>query len=189
MIDYQTTVPKNDIRGRFLAIDPGDVHVGAAEFVRYKGEPWRVAWANELTPTGILKHLYQYIPRNAWDCLVVEEWRLFPEQAPRSVGSDMPSARLIGGIQTLAKLLPDKRHPLELHLQTPQIKVPTRSWLARRGLKSVAKLSEVSLDHATDAELHGYRYLINSNQQVWNQTEQDQVYAGHPGLSKSHVLW
>lgn len=182
------------VRERILAVDPGDVHVGVAEFALYPSEPWRVTWAGEMTPPEFLEHLARYLPRSRWDRLVVEEWRLFPEHAPRAVGSDMPTSRLIGGIQALVRFLSNTPtdlgvEPIEPVMQSPQIKIPTRSWLHRRKLRSVAKMLGVTADHATDAELHGYYWLISNQKEIWNSTEQARMYAENPRLSHCHSIW
>lgn len=177
---------------RFLSVDPGDVHVGVAEFVRVTGGVWFVEWAREMTPDEFLLYFFNGVRKHAWHWVVVEEWRLFPEQAPRSVGSDMPTSRLIGGIQALAKHAPTSSWPdtgedrLPVYFQSPKIKVPTRSWLKRRKMRSVAKIMKVAGDHATDAELHGYHYLIKQDEPVWNAVAQNKYY---PPLTASHDLW
>lgn len=177
---------------RFLAVDPGDVHVGVAEFVRLPTGVWIVEWAGEKTPDEFLRFLHAGIRRHVWDWLVVEEWRLFPEHAPRAIGSDMPTSRLIGAIEALAKFTPEISWPddgsdrVPVHLQSPKIKVPTRSWLRKRKLRSVAKMLKVAGDHATDAELHGYHFLVRSESSVWTTMDQNRM---HPQLTPSHDLW
>ena len=191
-----TPPPHGVAERRMLAVDPGDVHVGVAEFAKYPSEPWRVTWAGEMTPDLFLDYLAEDISKPRWDLLVVEEWRLFPGHAPRAVGSDMPTARLIGSIQALvryASLLnlyyPIADFEVDLLFQSPQIKVPTRSLLKRRKLKSVAKLLGVTGDHATDAELHGYHYLVRTDQPVWNSKQQEEMYYDNPRLTHRHSVW
>lgn len=192
-MDHGVAMPKERPRTRrFLAVDPGDVHVGVAEFEQVGSEPWRAVWAYEWRPDEFMEWLHLNLQRMRWDWLVVEEWRLFPEHAPRAVGSDMPTSRLIGSIQAIARFSPPAtawfdRGECPIHYQTPQIKVPTRSMLKRRKLRSVAKILKISGDHASDAELHGYHYLIRQDEPIWNATVQAQVSA--PDLTPSQALW
>ena len=124
-----------------------------------------------------------------------ESWRLFPESAKFYVGADMPTSRLIGSITALAEFL----HPtdnwlreggLPVVLQSPQIKIPTRAVLKRRKLRSIAKVLKVSGDHASDAELHGFKYIIDQGETFENTTQQAARLARNPSsLTHSHSLW
>lgn len=181
-------------RWRFLAIDPGDEHVGLAEFERGPEGPWYCAWAGEMTPERFLPWYVEGLKKDRWEHVVVESWRLFPESAKFYIGSDMPTSRLIGAICALAAFIPDEigwfDDPVKITLQSPQIKVPTRGVLKRRKLRSVAKILKVAGDHASDAELHGYKYLVDHDQQFENTTQQERrLAAEHPSLTHSHNLW
>lgn len=177
-------------RSRFIAVDPGSEHVGVAEFERRTDGVWYCASAGEMTPAQFLPWYVAGLRRNLWERVVVESWRLFPESAKFYVGSDMPTSRLIGAIEALATHVPNETgwfdEPVSVIYQDPQIKVPTRSWLKRRKMRSVAKMLGVAGDHATDAELHGYRWIIQTEQRVWNATMQAQF---KPSLSPGHDLW
>ena len=181
-------------RERFLAIDPGDVHVGLAEFERTQDGYWYCVWAGEKTPAGFLEWYVEGIRKGRWSRIVVESWKLFPQAAPIYVGSDMPTSRLIGAIEALAlHLVPDSGwfdEELPVTRQDPQIKVPTRGVLKRRKLKSMAKVLRVPLDHASDAELHGFKWCIDHNQPIENTIQQTKRLAElNPDLSHSHALW
>ncbi|QBZ73229.1 holliday junction resolvase [Microbacterium phage Theresita] len=181
-------------RWRFLSIDPGDEHVGLAEFERKADGVWYCVWAGEMTPEVFLPWFVEGLKMDRWEHVVVESWHLFPESAKFYVGSDMPTSRLIGSITALAAYIPDEGawfdDPVVVTLQSPQIKVPTRSILKRRKLRSVAKVLKVSGDHASDAELHGFKYLVDHKLTFENTTQQERrLAAEHPPLTHSHALW
>jgi len=169
-----------------LAIDPGDVHVGLAQFRRDKKGRWGCVWAGEMTPPEFLDWLAKGLRVRAWDQIVLESWHLFPSAAPVYVGSDMPTSRLIGAIHAMvAYVTPESwlNPPPPIEMQDPQIKVPTRSMLRRRKLHSMAKHLGVSGDHASDAELHGFHYLIRNRLPIRDRDTTRQ------GLPLSHELW
>ncbi len=181
-------------RWRFLAIDPGDVHVGLAEFERKSDGVWYCVWAGEKTPDQFLEWYVEGLKKDRWEWVVCESWKLFPQAAPIYIGSDMPTSRLIGAIHALAAFLPDDGawfdDPVRVHLQDPQIKVPTRGWLKRRKMRSIAKVLGVQLDHAPDAELHGYKYLIDNGATIENTTAQQKRLAeSRPDSTHQHALW
>lgn len=183
-------------RVRFLAIDPGDEHVGLAEFERKRDGIWYCVWAGEKRPDEFLEWYVAGLRSARWEWVVCESWRLFPESAKFYVGSDMPTSRLIGAIHALAVFVPDTGgawFDLELPritLQSPQIKVPTRGVLKRRKLRSIAKVLKVTGDHASDAELHGFKYLIDNQMTFENTTQQERrIAAGGVALTHSHALW
>lgn len=181
-------------RWRFLAIDPGDEHVGLAEFERKQDGVWYCVWAGEMTPEGFLPWFAEGLQKVRWLHVVVESWRLFPESAKFYVGSDMPTSRLIGSIAALAAFLPPTSdwmdEPVEVTYQSPQIKIPTRSVLKRRKLRAMAKVLKVTGDHASDAELHGFKYLIDHGLTFENTTQQERrLAAGEHPLTHSHDLW
>lgn len=180
---------------RFLCIDPGDVHVGLAEFQRVGDGEWFCAWAGEMTPDEFLVWYVEGLRQARWDHVVCESWKLFPESAKFYVGSDMPTSRLIGAIAALAAFVPTgddwvaEPEP-KLYFQDPQIKVPTRGWLKRRKMRSVARILGVTADHATDAELHGYKHLIDAEAPIGNATAQAEFWKDRPReLSLRHNLW
>lgn len=193
--DHGVKPPNSDhLRWRFLAIDPGDEHVGLAEFERKNDGVWYCAWAGEKTPEQFLPWFAEGLRKDRWEHVVVESWRLFPESAKFYVGSDMPTSRLIGSIEAMATYVPDADtwfdDPVAVTYQSPQIKVPTRSVLKRRKLRSVAKILKVSGDHASDAELHGFKYMIDHGLTFENVTQQERRLAvEHPNLTHSHTLW
>lgn len=184
--------PRDWHRPSFLAIDPGDVHVGLAEFQQIDGT-WYCVWAGEKTPDEFLPWFVEGIRLSRWVRVVVESWKLFPQAAPIYVGSDMPTSRLIGAIKAIAAFCsPDTGWMDEaprVVMQDPQIKVPTRGVLRRRKLRSVAKILGIPLDHASDAELHGYKHLIDAKEPINNTNQQNAYWAQTRDLSGRHSIW
>lgn len=178
----------------FLAIDPGDVHVGLAEFERKQDGIWYCVWAGEKTPDEFLPWYVEGIRKSRWLRVVVESWKLFPEAAKFYVGSDMPTSRLIGAIKALAAFCSPEGawfdEAPKVVFQDPQIKVPTRGLLRKRKLRSIAKVLGVPLDHASDAELHGFKYLYDRGETFENTTQQARRLAElSPDSTHQHALW
>lgn len=194
--DFGATAHPEHSQSRFLAIDPGDVHVGLAEFSRRlvsPEDPYVCTWAGEMRPEAFLPWYAEGLAKGRWFEVVVEGWTLFPEAAPIYVGSDMPTSRLIGAIEGLAQYGSwndlgwfDELTPVVR--QSPQIKVPARSMLKRRKLRSIAKVLGVAGDHATDAELHGYKRLSDRNL-PWENLTQMEVRLKDRRLSADHAIW
>lgn len=135
--------PRN--QQRFVAFDPGDVHVGVALF-EY-GECVRCL---EETPGGSLKML-NHLLRQGLDQVVIERFQLYPNKAAKQHGSDMLTSQLIGAMRLLACI-----HHTPVTIQQAALKRPTEALINRRGIK---RLSLGVSNHAKDAETHGYTYL------------------------------
>lgn len=130
---------------RYVAIDPGGVHVGWAVF-----EDGVCKWVHEVSPMQCLYNLD--ICAETLDAIVVESFHLYPSMAQTLTGSDMATSRLIGAIQYLAI-----RAGTPVVMQPASIKKPTESVLRHRG---VVLQSHGEGNHAKDAEIHGYCYAI-----------------------------
>jgi len=138
-----------DGKGRevVLAIDPGDPHCGLARFV--DGE---CVAAAEFKPERMLGLLELWFTESKIDKVVCEEWRLYGQFAATQSGSTMPTVEVIGVIRWLCR-----RWGVELIMQAALVKVPIQRILKAHGVKLQ---SWGHGDHAKDAELHGYRYLL-----------------------------
>lgn len=152
-------------RPLFMAIDPGDLHQGVALFHRYK-KGWRCSVAFE-TRAWDLMHLISIMGAvDGLDVVVYERFVLEPKRAPMLTGTDLETSQVIGAIKYQAGL-----HGIPIVGQTNKIKVPTKSILRARGIKSRAKKLGVG-GHAADAELHGYHYLLRTLEEtVWGANE------------------
>lgn len=151
-----------------VAVDPGGVHVGVCIF-GHNIKGWEPLWATEMTPTEFEDWYSAHCIHGEIDITVVEEWMLFPNTAGTQHGSDMPTSQLIGVIKyifrnTLHIPMRDfgRTEEPQLVFQSTKIKKPTRSILKARNLASVAKVMKIPGDHALDAELHGYHYVIKT---------------------------
>lgn len=150
-----------------VAVDPGGVHVGVAVF-RKRTSGWRCIWAGEMTPVLFEDWLTDKLDSGDIDVLVVEEWKLFADKAAQQIGSHMETSQLIGSIKYICRRAIPKwpSDRFQLVWQSPNIKIPTKSVLRSRGVKSTAKQLKVSGDHASDAELHGYYYILRTLEQT-----------------------
>lgn len=146
-----------------VAVDPGGVHVGVATFEK-RTAGWACTWAGEMTPVLFEDWLTDKLAAGEIEALVVEEWKLFADKAAQQVGSHMETSQLIGSIKYICRKVAPKWPSVQFSLvwQSPNIKIPTRSVLRARGVKSTAKQLKVSGDHASDAELHGYHYIMRT---------------------------
>lgn len=90
------------------AVDPGDKHVGVAEFevgVDADGDQTAdctKAW--ELDPEGAIDLIAAGLLHYRFDVLVVEEFRLYKDKALAQTGSTMPTCELIGQIKWAHRL-------------------------------------------------------------------------------------
>lgn len=141
---------------KFVAIDPGDLHVGWAEFERFgeHGE-WRCFNAEEITPEQTLERLWRARP-GTWSAFVVEGFWLQPAEAPKLVGSELLTSQLIGAIRWVGVVKNTR-----VAIQSNQVKKPTRALLRRRAIARVAPATPGN--HARDAELHGWHYIWRGN--------------------------
>ena len=146
-----------------VAVDPGGVHVGVAIFKK-KPRGWVCDWAGEMTPVLFEDWLDLKLASGGINTLIVEEWKLFADKAAQQIGSHMETSQLIGSIKYIYRKA-NKSWPareVELLWQSPNIKIPTRSVLKAREIEMTSKILGVPGDHASDAELHGYFYILKT---------------------------
>lgn len=98
----------------FVAIDPGDAHVGIARFTASIGPPYRVPDCLDQSSSGDLRlvECVTLSPRDAiswletrvcrFRAVVLEEYRLYPWLAREQGFSDFPTAQLVGVVKYLA---------------------------------------------------------------------------------------
>jgi hypothetical protein len=154
-----------------VAVDPGGAHVGVSCFGRREQDDqhhiWDCFWSAEYTPLGFEDWLSEQMLAGQIDILVYEKWQLYPDKAKSLIGSEMETSQLIGVIKYVWRALAqvDTRwpgSPVELVGQPASIKDPIRGLLKKRRITSMAKLLRVPLDHAVDAELHGWHHVIHT---------------------------
>lgn len=136
---------------RFAAIDPGDVHVGFATFVEYRGE-YQCEYAEEITPDELFRRASSTDWLVTATHVVIEEFRVYPHTATALIGSDLPTTRMIGAMEYACHT-----QGVILLKQPAHIKKATEELLKH---KHIGLVSRGHGGHAKDAELHGwYRVL------------------------------
>lgn len=133
-----------------LAIDPGAIHVGVAEFIDHGNYAEEVK-AYETTPDG----LYRILADDdiAIETVVCEEFRLYPWAMKEQGFSPIQTVEVIGVIKHLCL---DRK--IKLVMQSATIKRPTEGIL-RSLMKGTRLLSHGQGPHARDAEVHGWYYF------------------------------
>lgn len=172
-----------DYHLHMVAVDPGGEHVGVAAFGK-DDDGWECVWAGEMTPLEFEDWLSEQYATGRIDILVYESWKLFPDKAKQQTGSDMPTSQLIGVIKYIHRACKSSkvRFPgpdAQIFVQDPSIKIPTRSLLKARGMLSMAKFLKIPLDHAADAELHGWHLILKTLNEPYHQTLIKKLKAGN----------
>lgn len=130
-----------------IGIDPGEKHVGWA--VIRDGTPVE---ACEVTPDeaiAMAEQMFQFPTR-----IAIEEFRLYPDKAALQAYSNMPTSKLIGVLEYIAR-----KQGAQAFLQPADIKRPTEALMKARGMKHLAVVRKQG-GHAKDAETHAvYRLL------------------------------
>ncbi len=149
-----------DVRRRLCAIDPGDVHVGVAEFIE-SDDDWECVQAYEMGWEGAIDRVASFLVGGQLDVLVVESFRLYADEAKAQIGSEMQTAQCIGAIRYLhAKAANRQRQQgaivTELAMQPASIQKATRAILKAKGVLSESNGNP----HALSAELHGWHWIL-----------------------------
>lgn len=142
-----------------MAIDPGDRYVGMALFTHHD-DGWQCTWAQTWDDRAeFLRYLADTVQNSDVDRLVVvfERFILEPARASALAGTELETSQLIGAIRWIV----ETEGPA-LVGQTNKIKAPTRALLRHLGVTSVAKRLKTHGDHAFDAELHGWHYVLKA---------------------------
>lgn len=186
-----------------IAVDPGDVHVGVAFFDHVRnglGEveaEWECVDTQEFEPDVFTDALAETLIDNDINTLVFERWRLYGDHSRNQIGSEFPTAQLIGVMKYLVRInnhhaerhraveedgkmltceLPggycaDPRkapHHVPIIGQMADIKKPTIGILRHKGIKSTAKRLKAG-GHCYDAELHGWYHILHGSEDPrWN---------------------
>ncbi len=138
-----------------VSVDPGSIHVGVAVWDVTEGLKYVCQDAFETRPVPFLRALQVAVGSGVVKTVVFERFVLEPAGATACLGTDLETAQMIGAI----KFAVNGR--CELVGQTNQVKIPTRSVLKARHLKSRAKLNKAG-GHAFDAELHGAYHVTKT---------------------------
>lgn len=151
---------------------------------------WECVDAQEWKPQEFEDGLASALLAGDVQALVFERFRLYGDKAQEQTGSEFETSQLIGVMKFLVRihnahatrhaqaerdlngLLPCEQRgqscadprvapkPVVIHGQMADIKVPTRAILRKRGVKSTAARLKAG-GHAADAELHGWKYLLD----------------------------
>ena len=140
---------------RVLAIDPGEVHCGMAEFLGL-----RCYHAYEVEPWECLDIVERSLRLEEIDVLVVEKFQLYASKAMSQAGSELGTVKLIGALEYL-----HRRHGQRVRLVAypASNKKVIQGMLRAKNIPSEAKRSRAG-GHALDAELHGYYYLLTESE-------------------------
>lgn len=162
------------VRARLVAVDPGDVHVGIAEFVE-TADSWECMQAYELGWENGIDRVAQFLVGGQLDFLIVERFSLYADMAKTLIGSEMETAQCIGAIRYLhAKYLARATDPYELRklaetelvFQGASIQKATDRICKAKGIPSEANGNP----HARSAELHGWHFILKregNNEAAW----------------------
>jgi hypothetical protein len=137
-----------------IAVDPGDKHVGVAEWRLDRGRyamesreldaPQAPEWVDERISSGV-------------QALIIEEFRLYKGKALAQSGSAMLTAEMIGALKWIAGV-----YKVPVVLQPAAIKIPTRAQCKARNFDWQDRKS----GHASDARLHAWYYLLRNRKVV-----------------------
>lgn len=145
--------PEREIRGwgYVLAVDPGEVHVGVAEFS--KG---RCAWTREFGP----EQFYEFLEKvcalgsvRASGVVVVEEFRLYPGKAAAQSWSQLKTVEVIGTIRYITGY-----YGVTMVEQGAHIKKVARARMGAQGVVNLAVEQRLGR-HCADAVEHGWFYI------------------------------
>ena len=147
-----------------ISVDPGEIHVGVAVWDSERvqttadyeyGDRWVCQDAFETSPVPFLRALQIAVGSGIVQTVVFERFVLQPTGASACLGTDMETSQMIGAIFLSVN------GRCTLVGQVNSIKIPTRSVLKARKLRSVAKRLKAG-GHAFDAELHGSYFILHT---------------------------
>ena len=140
---------------KIVAFDPGEIHVGVAMLSGHRNGSWNIVEVWEVNPHQALQMLEPpYRPDMGEITFVIEEWRLYPNKTKEMVGSDFPTAQLIGQMKYLIA-----RADRPVVMQPAAIKKPTEALMKVRGIQHEA-VRQGRGGHAKDAETHAWHYVL-----------------------------
>lgn len=139
-----------------LAIDPGDIHVGWAEFLRLASGQTHFG-GGEVHADDAPEFVEQKLLRAPMSAeLVIEEFLLYAHKLAAQTWSPMLTSQMIGALKWIAR-----KQGVPVFEQGAFIKKPTRRQMRARGIETV-----VHGVHARDAELHLYYRILKEG--LWS---------------------
>jgi hypothetical protein len=154
---------------RLVAIDPGDVHVGWAEFCEENDGTAVCYLAEELTPEECADRVARMLFRGEIRYLAVERFALYADKALAQVGSEMQTSELIGVLKYLVRVHnlgaagatdPWSKVECEMWIQGADIKKPIRAQMKARGIERTTPVGS----HHGDAEEHGWYRILRGKE-------------------------
>lgn len=140
-----------------IAVDPGDEHVGLAW---YDSADDHIATAEVPSAEAVRvieKILIGYHEDDRFPVLVIEKFVLYPHSAGSQSWSPMKTSEMIGALKYIAI-----RRRVLVREQGADIKKPMRRQLRARGIRLNPLPRGATGDHARDAELHLWYYLLTN---------------------------
>lgn len=152
------------------AYDPGDKYTGVAYFRLGQDSRFEWGWecyrARVADPDDALDELASDLIRGKVLHVVYERFRLYPDMAQQQANSEFLTCQGIGVIRWLIRncnltRADQGKEPITLFHFGAEDKEPARQILRAKGIRSTAKrLKAGPGEHAVDAELHGWHYIL-----------------------------
>lgn len=138
---------------KFVSLDPGDVHVGWAVFADDNHGEFHCTLAEEITPDELFRRARETGWLQQATHVVIEEFRPYPTTIKALIGSDLPTARMIGAMEYACHTW-----GVQLIKQPAHVKKATEELLKHKHIELVSRGHG---GHAKDAELQGYYRLFS----------------------------
>ncbi len=156
---------------RFLAVDPGAVHVGVARFGREHGTmPWKCLWAKEIDVPGLIAYVVSAGEEQLVHEIVIERFIINldmlmkgkRERGYAGLSEDaVETIECVGAVRVLCAMA---RIPLVKQTPSQGLKDGPKE-RARVGLRDDQLLSRNP--HARSAELHGWFRILKHRGKEW----------------------
>ena len=137
---------------KLLAVDPGELYVGIAEFVG-----WEVMNTSVLPPNDAVDMIWRGLENGHYDQVVMESWRTYTE----ALWTECLTVEVIGAVKHKAR-----QCGVPVKMQPNTIKRPAAARMLSHGIEFPASLAAISTvrlrQHPTDACMHGYWWLFEN---------------------------
>lgn len=156
---------------RLVAIDPGEVHVGWAEFCEENDGTPVCFNSEEITPDECADRVAAMLFQGDVAHLVVERFTLYADKALAQSGSEMLTSELIGVLRYLVRVhnvgaasalpgSPWTAQECRLYIQGADIKKGIRAQMKARGIERIGPVGS----HHGDAEEHGWYRILRGGE-------------------------
>lgn len=141
-----------------LFIDPGDVHVGMAEFKEIEPNTWACVNAWEIGPELGEEMVQSILNANKHEIIGYERFRLFGHLAQQQAGSEFRAVQFIGVLKYLHRRTSGVTS--QLVVQDPNVQAVAFRLASYRGIE-LYSVTHKHGNHAKSAELHGIYYFTS----------------------------